>query len=82
MAVSIVPPGLLKICEMLGFVADREVGLKSLEMCSKSDDMKAPVARYTDFVTYFSYGCRRNCAQNFQTESHLGRFAESRLEKR
>ena len=44
-AISIVPAGLLKVCELLGFTADREVGLGSLEICSKSEDMKAPIAR-------------------------------------
>lgn len=44
-AISIVPAGLLKVCELLGFAADRDDGLDSLEISSKSDDMKAPIAR-------------------------------------
>eukprot|EP00112_Aurelia_sp_Birch-Aquarium-sp1_P001539 Seg1166.6 transcript_id=Seg1166.6/GoldUCD/mRNA.D3Y31 product="Tetratricopeptide repeat protein 39C" protein_id=Seg1166.6/GoldUCD/D3Y31 len=44
-AISIVPAGLLKVCELLGFTADRYIGLDALELCSKSDDMKAPIAR-------------------------------------
>jgi len=46
-AISIVPAGLLRVCELLGFTADRNDGLGSLEMCSKSDDMKSPIARLT-----------------------------------
>ncbi|XP_065060427.1 tetratricopeptide repeat protein 39C-like [Rhopilema esculentum] len=46
-AISIVPAGLLKVCELLGFTADRYVGLEALEICSKSEDMKAPIARLT-----------------------------------
>ena len=44
-AISIVPAGLLKVCELLGFTADRDIGLDALEVCSRSDDMKAPIAR-------------------------------------
>eukprot|EP00794_Sanderia_malayensis_P010144 gene10144-11178_t len=44
-AISIVPAGLLKVCELLGFTADRDIGLQYLQLSSQSDDMKAPVAR-------------------------------------
>lgn len=46
-AFSIVPTALLKVCEMFGFQANREVGLDALKISSHSGDMKAPIARLT-----------------------------------
>jgi len=44
MGMSIVPTGLLKLCELFGFKANREIGVNALEFCSSSEDMKAPIA--------------------------------------
>lgn len=46
-AVSIVPTTLLKVCEIFGFTADRDIGLNALHVSSSSKDMKAPIARLT-----------------------------------
>ena len=45
LAISLVPPNLLKFCHLLGFSGDRNVGLQALDIASQSEDMKAPVAR-------------------------------------
>ncbi|XP_031552948.1 tetratricopeptide repeat protein 39C-like isoform X2 [Actinia tenebrosa] len=47
LAISLVPPKLLKFCHLLGFSGNRDVGLQALDIASRSDDMKAPVARLT-----------------------------------
>lgn len=46
-AFSIVPTALLKVCEILGFHADRDIGLDALKTSGDSSDMKAPIARLT-----------------------------------
>ena len=45
LAISLVPPKLLKFCHLLGFSGNRDVGLQALDIASQSEDMKAPVAR-------------------------------------
>ncbi|CAH1773689.1 unnamed protein product [Owenia fusiformis] len=45
LCISMVPPKILKLIEFLGFEGDRDVGLKALDHCSHSKDMKAPLAR-------------------------------------
>lgn len=47
LAISLVPPKLLKYCHLLGFSGNREVGIQALNLASQSEDMKAPVARLT-----------------------------------
>ena len=44
-AFSIVPTALLKVCEVFGFQANRDIGLDALKVSSDSSDMKAPIAR-------------------------------------
>ena len=45
LAISLVPPKLLKFCHLLGFSGNRDVGVQALNLASQSEDMKAPVAR-------------------------------------
>ncbi|XP_043921288.1 tetratricopeptide repeat protein 39C [Protopterus annectens] len=44
LCISMVPPNLLKIINLLGFPGDRLLGLSSLMYASESKDMKAPLA--------------------------------------
>uniref|UniRef100_A0AAR2JYA7 Tetratricopeptide repeat domain 39C n=1 Tax=Pygocentrus nattereri TaxID=42514 RepID=A0AAR2JYA7_PYGNA len=44
LCISMVPPHLLKIINLLGFPGDRQQGLTSLTYASESKDMKAPLA--------------------------------------
>uniref|UniRef100_G1P8Z4 Tetratricopeptide repeat domain 39C n=1 Tax=Myotis lucifugus TaxID=59463 RepID=G1P8Z4_MYOLU len=44
LCISMVPPNLLKIINLLGFPGDRRQGLSSLMYASESKDMKAPLA--------------------------------------
>lgn len=44
LCISMVPPHLLKIVNLLGFPGDRNQGLASLAYASESKDMKAPLA--------------------------------------
>ncbi|KAL7875636.1 hypothetical protein AOLI_G00105990 [Acnodon oligacanthus] len=44
LCISMVPPHLLKIINLLGFPGDRQQGLTSLTFASESKDMKAPLA--------------------------------------
>lgn len=44
LCISMVPPHLLKIINLLGFPGDRLQGLSSLMYASESKDMKAPLA--------------------------------------
>ncbi|KAG9334348.1 hypothetical protein JZ751_008234 [Albula glossodonta] len=44
LCISMVPPHLLKIINLLGFPGDRHEGLSSLAYASESKDMKAPLA--------------------------------------
>lgn len=46
LCISMVPPHLLKIINLLGFPGDRLQGLSSLTYASESKDMKAPLATY------------------------------------
>jgi len=46
-ALSIVPGALLKVCEVFGFQAERDLGINALKISSDSKDMKAPIARLT-----------------------------------
>ena len=48
--VSLIPPKILRLIQFLGFEGDQEEGLKSLEYCSQSADMKAPLATYVTFI--------------------------------
>ena len=42
--ISMMPPSLLKIVNLLGFKGNRKFGLTCLELASHSTDMKAPLA--------------------------------------
>lgn len=42
---SLIPPKLLKLANLLGFHGDRSLGIQALEFCNQSQDMKAPLAR-------------------------------------
>lgn len=44
LCISMVPPHLLKIVNLLGFPGDRHQGLSALMYASESKDMKAPLA--------------------------------------
>lgn len=44
LCISMVPPNLLKVINLLGFPGDRHQGLSSLMCASESKDMKAPLA--------------------------------------
>ncbi|XP_077990373.1 tetratricopeptide repeat protein 39C-like [Glandiceps talaboti] len=44
LCISMMPPNLLKLVNLLGFQGDRNVGLKCLDESSHSEDMKAPLA--------------------------------------
>ncbi|KAM9720152.1 tetratricopeptide repeat protein 39C-like [Menidia menidia] len=44
LCISMVPPHLLKIVNLLGFPGDRQQGLSALTYASESKDMKAPLA--------------------------------------
>lgn len=44
LCISMVPPHLLKIVNLLGFPGDRSQGLTALSYASESQDMKAPLA--------------------------------------
>lgn len=44
LCISMVPPHLLKIVNLLGFPGDRSQGLSALTYASESKDMKAPLA--------------------------------------
>lgn len=44
LCISMVPPHLLKIVNLLGFPGDRAQGLSALTYASESKDMKAPLA--------------------------------------
>lgn len=44
LCISMVPPHLLKIVNLLGFPGDRGQGLAALSYASESKDMKAPLA--------------------------------------
>lgn len=44
LCISMVPPHLLKIVNLLGFPGDRGQGLAALAYASQSKDMKAPLA--------------------------------------
>lgn len=43
--VSLIPPKLMKVANLFGFRGSRKIGLQALEFTSKSQDMKAPLAR-------------------------------------
>ena len=44
LVISMMPPSLLKVVNLLGFHGNREFGLKCLDEASHSSDMKAPLA--------------------------------------
>ena len=44
LCISMIPPHLLKIVNLLGFPGDRHQGLSALAYASESKDMKAPLA--------------------------------------
>lgn len=46
LCISMVPPNLLKIVNLLGFPGDRLQGLSALTYASESKDMKAPLATW------------------------------------
>ncbi|KAJ8278106.1 hypothetical protein GJAV_G00083880 [Gymnothorax javanicus] len=62
LCISMVPPHLLKLVNLLGFPGDRREGLSSLAYASESRDMKAPLATlallwyHTVVVPFFSLG--------------------------
>lgn len=47
LVISMMPPSLLKVVNLLGFNGNREFGLKCLDTASHSTDMKAPLAMLT-----------------------------------
>ena len=44
--VSLIPPKLMKIANLFGFHGSRKIGLQALDFTSKSQSMKAPLARF------------------------------------
>lgn len=56
LCISMVPPHLLKIVNLLGFPGDRLQGLSALSFASESKDMKAPLATWVSISehSYFS----------------------------
>ena len=65
LAISLVPPKLLKFCHLLGFSGNRDVGIQALNLASQSEDMKAPVARYRVYCLFDGcivlYFYRKSC---------------------
>lgn len=53
LCISMVPPNLLKIINLLGFPGDRLQGLSSLMYASESKDMKAPLATWVAILKCF-----------------------------
>lgn len=53
LCISMVPPNLLKIINLLGFPGDRLQGLSSLMYASESKDMKAPLATWVAILQCF-----------------------------
>ena len=45
LSISLIPPKLLKVANLLGFKGDRQFGLQALKYVSNSQDVKAPLAR-------------------------------------
>ena len=45
LCISLIPPKLLKVANLLGFKGDRQFGLQALKYVSSSQDVKAPLAR-------------------------------------
>ena len=45
LCISLIPPKLLKVANLLGFKGDRQFGLQALKYVSNSQDVKAPLAR-------------------------------------
>lgn len=62
LCISMVPPNLLKIVNLLGFPGDRLQGLSALAYASESKDMKAPLATWVcEWVRLYLYsGCNWN----------------------
>lgn len=44
LCISLLPPSLLKLIQLLGFGADRTVGLNALMFSRQGPDMRAPLA--------------------------------------
>lgn len=44
LCVSLLPPSMLKVVQVLGFEGDRQVGLAALMYARLSEDMHAPLA--------------------------------------
>ena len=51
LCISLIPPKLLKVANLLGFKGDRQFGLQALKYVSSSQDVKAPLARLDMFNT-------------------------------
>ena len=49
LSISLIPPKLLKVANLLGFKGDRQFGLQALKYVSNSQDVKAPLARLDIF---------------------------------
>lgn len=49
LCISLIPPKLLKVANLLGFRGDRQFGLQALKYVSNSQDIKAPLARLAIF---------------------------------
>lgn len=49
LCISLIPPKLLKVANLLGFKGDRQFGLQALKYVSNSQDVKAPLARLDVF---------------------------------
>lgn len=45
LCISLIPPKLLRVANLLGFKGDRQFGLQALKYVSNSQDVKAPLAR-------------------------------------
>ena len=65
LAISLVPPKLLKFCHLLGFSGNRDVGIQALNLASQSEDMKAPVARCSGNCNYLYKRSYLNLFEHF-----------------
>ena len=51
--ISLIPPKLMKLANLFGFRGSRKIGLQALEFTSKSQSMKAPLARLLLWVCLY-----------------------------
>jgi len=57
LCISLIPPKLLRIANLLGFKGDRQFGLQALKYVSSSQDVKAPLARSAIFDVHGIKNC-------------------------